>query len=484
MRILRIYIGLVFVLGLNNCFLVQAQSYEKRKLSQTIDYLEFKNVDIKDVLRQLARQYSLNIIFSESVQGEITVWLQDVTIEEALYSIIKINGFVYFVDGDVINVTTSEEIEREKRETKVFKLNNADVAVLESNIAKMLSQGGTIDADLRSNSLIVTDTPQRLKEIEKMLPRLDDVTPQVLIEAKFIETVLGKTKKLGIKWTIEATANGSARKTTLPFDPQGNSSWMKNIFPSMTSTDAGYVSPYGFPSVAGTAGSVLTGGNFDFGTLDFSQLQTVLQAIATDSDSKLISSPYVVTMDNEEAVVYIGKARPIPILEFNSDTGEYQITSFQEKIEGVTLTVVPQVSKLLSPSGEENYYIRLKLKPKTSTFTENVQIGNGDFEYPIMSERYANTEVRVKDGQTIVIGGLIENRTSETLTKVPFLSNLPVLGKLFTHKSSGPNSQTELLIFVTARVVKTEADTFIPSESALISKSDRPFRLEIREVVK
>ncbi len=474
MKKLCICMGLVVIFGLNNCILSYGKSNQNEKLSQRIEYLEFKRVDIKDALRQLARQYNLNIIFSESVKGDITVWLQDVTMEEALDSIIKINGFVYFVDGEIINVTTPEETEREKRDTKVFRLNNADASILENNIAKMLSSGGTIDADLRSNSLIVTDTPQRINEIQKMLPNLDEVTPQVLIEAKFIETVLGKTGKLGIKWTIEATANGASRKTTFPFDPEGQESWIKKIVSPMRSDDESYVSPYGFPSVVGS--------NFVFGTLDFTQLQTVLGLISTDSDSKLISSPYVVTMDNEEAVVYIGKARPIPIFERNSDTGTYEITSFEEKIEGVTLTVLPQVSKNVNSKGEEAYYIRLKLKPKSSTFNENVLIGG--FNYPIMSERSANTEVRVKDGQTIVIGGLIENKKMKIVTKVPFLGNVPVLGKLFTHKNIGPDSQTELLIFVTARVVKTESETFIPSESELIVRPERPFKLEIREVFK
>jgi type IV pilus assembly protein PilQ len=454
-------------------FSVFSQNDFPNDSNKIVEYLEFREVDIKDVLRQLAKQFNLNIVFSESVKGLITVQLHNVTIEQALDSIITINGFIYTKKGNIIKVTTPEEAEKEGKQTRVFKLSNSDASKLKDALKKVLSSEGSIEADVRSNSLIVTDTPAVLNKIEKMIPQLDESTPQVLIEAKFIETSLGTTEKLGIKWTITATVRGSKRPTTLPFDPRGEKRWMYKTVPSVDPSNTGagntFPTPYGFPYATST--------DFTFGTLDFTEYQMVLDFLKTNTDSKLISSPRVVTMDNKEAEIYIGKARPIPQFEFNSDTGEYQITDFEEKIEGVTLTVTPQVSKV----GDE-YYIRLKLKPKVTTFSENVAFTNPSFNYPVLAERYADTEVMIKDGQTIVIGGLIENQKTETIRKVPFLGDLPIIGHLFTHREVDPNTQTELLIFVTARIIKENERVPLAYKSNLITSPPRPFKLNLRKV--
>jgi len=125
---------------------------------QIIESLEFREVDIKDVLRQLSKQFNLNIIFSEKVLGLITVQLNNVTLDEALDSIITINGFTYTKKDNVLKVTTAEEAEREGKQTKLFKLNNADALKLKETITKVLSPDGSVEADSRSNSLVVTDT--------------------------------------------------------------------------------------------------------------------------------------------------------------------------------------------------------------------------------------------------------------------------------------------------------------------------------------
>lgn len=125
---------------------------------QVIESLEFREVDIKDVLRQLAKQYGLNIVFSEKVTGLITVQLNKVSLEEALDSIISVNGFVYNKRGEVIKVTTPEEAEQEGKQTRLFKLNNADALKLKETLAKVLTADGSIEADSRSNSIVVTDS--------------------------------------------------------------------------------------------------------------------------------------------------------------------------------------------------------------------------------------------------------------------------------------------------------------------------------------
>jgi type II secretory pathway component GspD/PulD (secretin) len=221
---------------------------------------------------------------------------------------------------------------------------------------------------------------------------------------------------------------------------------------------------------------------FAFGTLDFTALQAILDFIKSDSKSRLLASPRVITMNNKQAEINVGKARPIPNFEYNSDTAEYQITGFTEKTEGVVLTVTPQISKV----DGESYTIRLKLRPKVTTYNnENVLFGGSlTFNYPLLSERYADTEVIIKDGQTIVIGGLIESRKTENVTKVPVLGDLPFLGRLFSYKNVDPNEQTELLIFVTARVLPDLNEPLIGYKSDLITEPPRPFKADLRDVGK
>ncbi|MFH1767701.1 MAG: secretin N-terminal domain-containing protein [Candidatus Omnitrophota bacterium] len=457
-----------------------------------IDYMEFREVDIKDVLRQISQQYNLNIVFSEAVSGLVTVQLQNITVDEALDSIITVNGFSYTKKENVIKVTTAEEADREAKVTKVFKLGNADAFSLKETLGKVLSAEGSIQADARSNAIIVTDTPAVINEIKGMMPLLDELTTQVLIEARFVETILGATEKMGIDWTTKLTAKGSKRPTTVPFNNWGA---YKDMYPvpeySVTTDDDGTTITSGFPSRG--LGSLFfpdstyswgsfpkaAATEFTFGTLDFSAYQMIMQFLKTDTNSKLISSPRIVTMDNKAAEMYIGTARPIPKFEYNSDTAEYQITGFTEKIEGVTLTVTPQVNVV----SDDKEFIRLKLKPKVTTFTnQSVEFTNLGFSYPLLSERFADTEVMIKDGQTIVIGGLIENKTTTIERKVPFLGDIPILGLLFKYKETDPNSKTELLIFVTARILKEADSRLVGYKSDLITSYPRPFKLKEREI--
>jgi len=449
---------------------------EKQKVvikqdSNLIEYLEFREVDIKDVLRQLAKQYGLNIVFSESVKGPITVQLHDITIEEALDAIVSANGYVYTKKGNIYKVTTPQEAEKEGARTKVFKLNNADASKLKEALKKVLSSQGSIEADTRSNSLIVTDIPSVLTKIEGMISKLDEPTLQVLIEAKFIETSLGTTEKLGIDWSMTASVSGSARPTALPFEPKGEKKWMKNIFPPAGEGED-------FPSGHSYSFPYISASDFTFGTLDFTQYQAVLNFLKTKTNSKLISSPRVVTMDNKQAEIYIGKTRPIPQFEYNDETGNYQITGFEEKIEGVILTVTPQISKV-----KDGCYIKLKLKPKVTNYVDKVTFGALGFDYPVMSERYADTEVVIKSGQTIVIGGLIETKKTKSIHKVPLLGDVPLLGFFFTHRSIEPNEKSELLIFVTARVIEERKEgRLLAYKSEMTTSPPRPFKLKFKRV--
>ena len=262
------------------------------------------------------------------------------------------------------------------------------------------------------------------------------------------------TEKLGIDWTATVTAKGSKRPTTFPFRKRGSD---KDMYP-FTSYDSS------FPPVETT--------EFSFGTLDFSQFQSILNLLKTRSDTKLISSPRILTLDNKEAKIHVGETVLIPTYEISSETENWQVTGYEEKEVGVTLTVTPQVS----PDGS----IRLKINPQVSTIIDWRGPNN---ELPITSDRSAETEILIKDGQTVVIGGLVMNERIEIVKKLPFLGDLPLIGFLFTHKQVGsetkPNKKTDLLIFVTARIVR-EKDK--QEEVGDFKEKKRPFKLKLREI--
>ncbi|MFA5118664.1 MAG: secretin N-terminal domain-containing protein [Candidatus Omnitrophota bacterium] len=439
---------------------------------QMIESLEFREVDIKDVLRQLAKQYNLNIIFSETVKGLVTVQLNNVSIEQALDSIITVNGFAYSKKDNVYKVTTQDEVVKQGNQTKLFKLNNADAATLKVTLAKVLSSDGSIESDSRSNSIIVTDSSSVINKIEAMVPSLDELTSQVLIEAKMIETSLTVNDKLGIDWTTTIKATGAKRAITFPFSPKGGNEFAQNFLPQASSTDADFnaANPTGFPY------TVL--GDFTFGTLDFSSFQTILDFLKSRNKTKLVANPRIVTINNQNAVINVGKVLSLPTYERNETTGNLEITGWTNYNVGVKLDVTPQVS----PDG----HIKLKLKPEVSSLVGYASERDGVKEGPITSSRSAQTEVQIKDGQTVVIGGMVKDETATTEKKIPLLGDIPFLGALFRRKEVGstenPTEKTDLLIFVTAHIIKDDDLPLIASESNMVTALPRPAKLEMREI--
>jgi len=470
--------------------LISISHAQENATSQLIQSLEFREVDIKDVLRQLAKQYNLNIVFSEKVTGLITVQLVNVTLEEALDSIITVNGFVYTKKGQVIKVTTASEAQQEGKQTKLFKLNNASASALKESLKKVITADGSIEADSRSNSLIVTDTLSVINKIEGMIPTLDDITPQVLIEAKMIETSLNKTEKLGIDWSTTIAATGSARPTTLPFTGVASGKMFPKVsIPNSieridkTETDAitGDVTitptEYTFHRLGGGFPDVPTN-LFKFGTLDFTAFKAVLDFLKERQNTKLIANPRIVTLNNQKATINVGRVLSLPLYERNTTTGTMEITGWEKQNVGVSLEVTPQIS----PDG----HIKLKLKPDVSSLVGYASTRNGVNEGPITSTRTAETEVMIKDGQTVVIGGLVKEESLTKIKKIPILGDIPIVGLLFTRKEvssdANPTEKTDLLIFVTAKIIKEKADKLVAWETNLITSPPRPFKLGMREV--
>lgn len=449
--------------------------------SETLVSMDFRNVEIKDVLRLLAKQYNLNIIISQDVKGPVAVRFTDVTIDEALEAIITVNGYAYTRMGRVIKVTMPVPVEEAGTQIQVFQLRYADATKLMVPLRTVLSSRGTMDADGRSNTLVVSDSPPVLQTLGQVIAALDEPTQQILIETKLIETVLSDEERLGISWDLAASLQGGAQPITFPFPQRGIQRARKFLPLGQTASESTTTVTEGGGATTATATDFPAGeggfgfpfadqGLFTFGTLNFSQFRVFLQALESRAKTKALAAPSITTLDNQEAQIVVGTNVPIPTFARNKETGGFEITGYTDKKTGVVLTVTPHLTK----DGE----ILLDIHPEVSSITRYV--GDPQAQVPVTSTREANTRVSLQSGETVVIGGLMNEREVETKRGVPGLSRIPYLGRLFRFNET-TTERTDLLIFITARVLNEEMRMARTLEAVAASGQSKLFGPGLRE---
>ncbi len=395
--------------------------------------LDFEDADIRNVLEILAYKAGVNIVPSPDVQGLVTIKLKNVTWQDALNVILKSYGYGYNQQGNVIIVTNIANLKKlreddlvladqESVSTKTFVLAYATASDVVGSIEKMLTPRGSINFDKRANVLIVRDTPSNLQVIANVVENLDAATPQVLIEAKIIETTLSNTENMGIDWVVQATVEGSKRPTVYPF----------------TSTSSNkYVRGMAFP--------VPDEALFSFGTLDFSQMSAVLEFLKSRSGTDILSNPRIATLDNQKASIVVGTQYPLPQYTYNEEQGKLQVSGWEYKDIGIIFNVTPHVNKL--------GYVTLDVEPRITAILGPVIVEGTSV--PELSVESASTRVMIKDGQTLVIAGLIKSQWTNTKKKVPFLGDIPLAGLLF-QKSDKTLTKTELFIFITPHIIQPD----------------------------
>ncbi|MDP8261070.1 MAG: type IV pilus secretin PilQ [Candidatus Kappaea frigidicola] len=424
--------------------------------------MDFKDADIKDVLRIVSDKSGINIIAGGEVQGVVTMKLESVPWDKALDIILKTQGYVYEQDGNIIRVTTRENLSMEDLETTLFSLSYADAESLTTSLADMLSARGNIQFDARTNQVIVTDIGTNIKKLASVIEQLDGRTPQIQIEARVIETTLGKDETLGVDWQTEIVADGAKRATTLPFSnwstdgrlyptPDADYTYdasgqitdivsdfaIKNDLP-VSSKDA--IQWSSLPAVAGDTGEEEY---FQYGTLDFTGLQATLEALSTRTDTNVLSNPRITTLNNKEAKITVGTKWPVANYSYSDETGRWNVSGWEYIEYGIIMTVTPTVNK--------DGYITLSVVPEVSDLTGSVTFEGA--EVPIISTKQAEVEVMIKDGETLVIGGMIKDKVVNTNNKIPFLGDIPILGYLFSQRGTEIEKR-DLLIFLTPHVLK------------------------------
>lgn len=424
--------------------------------------IDFKDADIQNVLRILSLKSGVNIVAGKDVAGSVTIRLVNVPWEKALDVVLKTYGYAYDRDENIIRVTTLENLKKEELSTEVYVLNYAQASEVEKAVKDVLSDRGKIRSDVRSNMLIVTDMPTILQQVTKVVARLDQMTPQVLIETKVIETTLGDADRLGIKWNMKVAVTGAAIPTTLPFPrlghyteplrnfiPEGRGSQSTAVPVGTTSTTA-TTTVQDFPTADNahqTSFPVADKKEFVFGALDFNQFQAVLEMLNQRDNTKVLSEPHVTTLNNQEAKILVGEVIAIPTFERNSTTGRMEITGYKDRDLGIRLSVIPQIN-------DQNEIV-VSIHPEITNLLGYDDL-TPEIKAPRFSTREAKTQVRIKSGQTIAIGGLIRENTVDAHTKVPILGDLPILSMLFNFKNKTVQ-KTDLLFFMTVNIVSDQA---------------------------
>jgi len=449
--------------------------------------MDFVNANLKDVLKIFCQQSKLNFIAGENVELKpITLYLNNVSIEDALDSIIKANGLTYerAEGSDVFIVRKTAEPEL-KTETRIFKLNYAsaedqtvtgidskttNIKGIKEVVQKLLTPSGDISVDSRTNSLIITDIPSRFPIIEKSVDDLDQQLAQVLIEAKVVELGVNDLTQLGIKWSSLAEYNIGIQSPTRSLndtrkkgrdinDKYGYETENTTLIEdelvnhplegtkSETATTTTTLNNSLTRVLSDTLTNSFAKTDIRSAILSADDFNVALSLLLTNQNVDIISSPNIVTMNGKEAKITIGEKYPIPQYTYNTSTSTWEVQGFDYKDIGVLLRVIPNAV-------QEEDNVSLDIHPEVSSISGYANFGgSGGAKIPIIATREATTNVAIKDGDTLAIGGLITTKDDVIETKVPLLGDLPLFGNLFKHKQTG-KQKTNLVIFITPHILK------------------------------
>ncbi|MDD5583217.1 MAG: hypothetical protein PHS99_08425 [Candidatus Marinimicrobia bacterium] len=429
--------------------------------------LQFSNAPLSKVLRLFAIQNNLNLVSSDDVEGTVTLTLTNVKVYNALDAILKVNGYNWFQKDDVIIIKEREEEMTGETMTQVYRLIYVDgksvadalenvltekgkVAVFSPSIkgtqAQQLGTGTGTGTGTQSSlggfgatgfmgssmgmtggsrtsggasamnmmnmmnlmpgydMILVTDVSENFETIEKIVRQLDVEIPQINISVKFVETKLDVSEDMGINWSARLSLQGGPGSDEDAF-PIGE--WQDMAIARLTA----------------------------------SQFSAVLDLLKTSTSSKITQQPQTTTFDNQMATINVGTTYPLTITQPATQYGP-PTTTYEEQDVNIVLMVTPRIN--------ENDYISMAVNAQVEAV---IGFGGPESDRPIISRRMANTNIRVKDKETLLLGGLILEQDIETVKKVPFFSSIPLIKHLFIHKSIEPQ-RSELMIFITPTIVK------------------------------
>jgi type II secretory pathway component GspD/PulD (secretin) len=491
--------------------------------------LDLREMDIVEVLKILSRQSGLNIVVGKNVSARVTVFLKNVDFWDALRTILESRDLAYARTGDLVTVMTAQDYERafgvgfaartESRafvlkharaahaktllepfrsrvgtlvvneitntlqvedtaasldrmdkmiaafdrpvETRVFTVNHGTVEDILPKLTPLVSRDyGNIQADKRSNTIVMTDNPARLDEAARLIGSFDVRDRAVLIEAKIVQVILNDDFQWGVNWQyVFDRVAGNSRNSPITGSLSGN---LLNVpLTAVTPDAAGRVTAKGVT------------GNVKITRLPHgAEFSSIMNFLETMGKTNMLSSPRVMALNNQEARIHVGTKEPVltrNIVNAGSSTTQPIVTE-DVKFEpvGVSLTVTPRIGS--------DGFISMKIRPEVSALESTLTTENGS-SIPIIRLSEAESSILVKDGTTVVIGGLIEDRAEDINTRVPVLGSIPLVGIPFRGKKK-VLSKTELVIFLTPRIETgdtdaVEAEVYLPRYEKILDQTPK-----------
>ncbi len=449
--------------------LKRSSAEEKKEYTGERLTLNFQDIDVRSVLQLLADTSGQNIVVSDSVTGNLTLRLQNVPWDQALDIVLRTKGLDKRRQDNVIIIGPTEELaSREKAELaarkEVQELSPVRAEFLQVNYAKvsdlaklikpgsskdsMLSTRGSLSIDDRTNTLLVQDTADRLADIRRLVQTLDVPVRQVLIEARIVIVSETFERDLGARFGVtSASSNGSNGLLSVTGNGAGADTMTQSAITNLAST--GRTTPVAVPALdnryqvnlpaANTNGSIglsLLGGSY--------LIDLELSAAQNEGRSETISSPRVITANQKQATIMQGVEIPY------QESASSGATTTQFKNAVLSLKVTP----LITPDNR----VIMDIDVSDDSVGQQVTSATGG-SVPSIDTRQITTQVLVSDGQTVVLGGILETTKSKSADKVPFLADIPVLGNLFK-STTDINNKSELLIFITPKILREGSNLY------------------------
>jgi type IV pilus assembly protein PilQ len=414
------------------------------------------NAEVRDVLISLAKLGDRNIIVDDSIKGKITIQMQSLDFDTALELITQTKGLHYQCIGNVIIVGGRDVINQNFGSLHIYSLNyieptevlkSAELAlgtlsngVKAEKSAKPEEKGtehSRLSVDVATNSLLFYGTESEASQIRRMLDNIDIPYQQVSLEAKVVAIHKDAAKKLGVEWEwskfpqTPEYENSTETSTSTVWNSATNS--YENVTQTVPTTKVTRVWKDGSESVPGVIqfGHGANGHPFEL------YYAAKLNALVSDGKANILAKPNIIAINGKQAVINIGGEVPVPTVATTNST---TTTSIKYREAGIILKYTPRINR--------DGYITATVHTEVSSPSYVADLKAYKF-----NKRSADTIVRLKDGETMVIGGLIGSEESKTINKIPFLGDLPILGRFFSNIDNS-KSETEVMIFLTANIVK------------------------------
>jgi type IV pilus secretin PilQ/predicted competence protein len=400
---------------------------------------EFQGDDVGQVLRLLARQAKVNMVVSETATGTVTMRLEDVSALQAISIIVKAKGLFMDKIDNVYYIKTAAERTAEPTESDSYQFSYARAKDISPLLASQLASKDPPQIDERTNTVFFRETRSNIDNVRKMLVQIDKPTRQVMIEARLVEVSADPIQAYGINWAGTFGSAGTPKTFTY-----GNPIAAGSPVPGANPPTGGFA--LGDPNnhnLIGSLGHLIPG---QFAILTVPQFSATLQALNEDSNAEFLANPRVVTADNQQAKIEVTRNQPVPQLNFNEQTATAVFGGFQDKTFGNKLIVRPSINK--------DNFITLSVKPEISNKVGDFhfQFAQADVTSPIIDTRTLDSNVLIKSGDTLAIGGLLSDQVSKARTKVPLLGDIPLLGYAF-QSHDNERHKRNLLVFVTPTIV-------------------------------